>query len=246
MPYNGYPRQLFMKTIISYLRNSYWKRWIRKHKCKVAGGLLSLHKRSTVTIEEGVTLGHVVIESKKLEIGAHTYIRSDCVLSAVSSIGRFCSIGSSCFIGQQKSSHPLDWLSSHPFQYTDTALVYDPEVADITIGHDVWIGHSAMILEGVTIGTGAVIATRALVAHDVPPYAIVAGTPAKVVKYRHTPELIEALIDSKWWDVDVEVLKTLPLNDPQATLSLLATLQKETRADYQQIEITRKGCSISS
>ncbi len=203
-----------------------------------------MYKRSTLTLEEGVSLGYVVIESKKLGIGAHTYIRSDCVLSAVSSIGRFCSIGSGCFIGQQKSSHPSDWLSSHPFQYTDTGLTFDPEVADVTIGLDVWIGHSAMILEGVTVGTGAIIATRALVAHDVPPYAIVAGIPAKVVKYRHAPELIEELISSQWWDRDVELLKTLPLNDPQTTLALLAVRPEESPANYQQIQITRKKCSV--
>ena len=74
-----------MKKIIDTLRNHYWKKWIRRHKCKVAGGVLSLYKRSTLTIEEGVSLGYVVIESKKLDIGAHTYIRSDCVLSAVDS-----------------------------------------------------------------------------------------------------------------------------------------------------------------
>lgn len=233
-----------MNKIIENLRNHYWKKWIRKHKCKMAGGVLSLFKRSTLTLEEGVSLGHVIIESKKLEIGAHTYIRSDCVLSAVSSIGRFCSIGSGCFIGQQKSSHPSDWLSSHPFQYTDTDLTYDPVVADVTIGHDVWIGHSAMILEGVTVGTGAIIATRALVAHDVPPYAIVVGIPAKVVKYRHAPELIEKLISSQWWNHDVELLKTLPLNDPSTTLALLADRPEEGRANYQQIQITRKTCSV--
>ncbi|VVO84074.1 CatB-related O-acetyltransferase [Pseudomonas fluorescens] len=233
-----------MKKIFDTVRNHFWKKWIRRHKCKVAGGVLSLFKRSTLTLEEGVSLGYVVIESKKLGIGAHTYIRSDCVLSAVASIGRFCSIGSGCFIGQQKSSHPSDWLSSHPFQYTDTDLTYDPEVADVTIGHDVWIGHSAMILEGVTVGTGAIIATRALVAHDVPPYAIVAGIPAKVVKYRHAPELIEKLISSQWWDHDVELLKTLPLNDPHTTLALLADRPEEGRARYKQIQITRKKCSV--
>ena len=233
-----------MKKIIDTLRNHYWKKWIRRHKCKVAGGVLSLYKRSTLTLEEEVTLGHVVVESKKLDIGAHTYIRSDCVLSNVSSIGRFCSIGSGCFIGQQKSSHPSDWLSSHPFQYTDTALTFDPEVADVTIGHDVWIGHSAMILEGVKIGTGAIIATRALVAHDVPPYAIVAGIPAKVIKYRHAPDLIEELISSQWWNRDVELLKTLPLNDPQATLALLAEMPDARRADYKKIQITRQKCSV--
>jgi acetyltransferase-like isoleucine patch superfamily enzyme len=233
-----------MKKIISAALNSYWKKWIRKHQCKLAGGVASLHKRLTLTLEEGVSIGHVEIESRNLEIGAHTYIRSECVLSAVSSIGRFCSIGSGCFIGQQKSSHPTDWLSSHPFQYTDTALTYDPEVAAVTIGHDVWVGHSAMILEGVVVGTGAVIATRAVVAHDVPPYAIVAGIPAKVVKYRHSPELIAELLASRWWECDFDVLKTLALNDPQATLAQLAALDQQSRANYRRIRITSKKCSV--
>lgn len=233
-----------MKAMMNALLNSYWKKWIRKHRCKVAGGVMSLHKRSALTLEEGVSIGHVVVESKKLAIGAHTYIRSECVLSAVSSIGRYCSIGTGCFIGQQKSSHPTDWLSSHPFQYTDTALTYDPEVADVTIGHDVWVGHSAMILEGVTVGTGAIIATRAVVAHDVPPYAIVAGIPAKVVKYRHPPELIDALLASRWWECDIEVLKKLPVNDPWATLDLLAGQHEGGQANYRRIQITRKKCSV--
>lgn len=233
-----------MKNIINTLRNHYWKKWIRKHKCKVAGGIAALHKRSTLTLEEGAQLGHVIVESKKLEIGAHTYIRSDCVLSAVSSIGRFCSIGTGCFIGQQKSSHPSDWLSSHPFQYTNTGLSFDPEVADITIGYDVWIGHSAMILEGVKVGTDAIIATRAVVAHDVPPYAVVAGVPAKVVKYRHPPEVIEELINSKWWELDLAALQALPLNDPQSALPLLAAMNKEQPTNYKQIQITRKNCRV--
>ena len=101
-----------------------------------------------------------------------------------------------------------------------------------------------MILEGVKVGTGAIIATRALVTQDVPPYAIVAGIPAKVINYRHAPELIEELISSQWWDCDVELLKALPLNDPQATLALLAETPEESRANYKQIQITRKKCSV--
>lgn len=232
-----------MKKLINSVRDHFWKKWIRQHDCKVAGGISSLHKRSKLTLEEHVSIGYVVIESKHLTIGAHTYIRSDCVLSAVSSIGRFCSISTRCFIGQQKSSHPTDWLSSHPFQYTDTALTFDPVVADVTIGHDVWIGHSAMILEGVQIGTGAIIATRALVTQDVPPYAIVAGTPAKIIKYRHDPQTIERLLKSQWWNLDVKLLQTLPLNDPAAALDLLEGMQLK-QADYPRIEVTRKTTAI--
>lgn len=233
-----------MKIIINYIRNRYWKNWIRKHKCKVSGGLHSLHKRSTLRLEEGVSLGNMIIEPKNLKIGAHTYIRSDCVLTAVSSIGRFCSIGTGCVIGQEKGGHPSTWLSSHPFQYTNTGLTYDPEISDVTIGHDVWIGHSAMIMEGVTVGTGAIIATRSVVAHDVPPYAVVAGLPAKVVKYRHTPEMISQLLNSKWWDCEIDSLRDLPLNDPNAALPMLKELRKEKPARYQEIQVTRRGCCV--
>ncbi|MNN60284.1 Chloramphenicol acetyltransferase [compost metagenome] len=103
-----------------------------------------------------------------------------------------------------------------------------------------------MILEGVTVGTGAIIATRAVVAHDVPPYAIVAGVPAKVVKYRHAPHVIEELISSKWWDREVGDLQALPLNDPLSALAKLAAMKKESAADYKQIQITRKKCRVLS
>ncbi|TPG76427.1 antibiotic acetyltransferase [Pseudomonas arsenicoxydans] len=181
----------------------------------------------------------MLIESKKLEIGAHTYIRSGCVLSDVSSIGRFCSIGKGCIIGQGKRGHPTDWLSSHPFQYTNTGLSFTPEAANVTIGNDVWIGHDAMILEGVSIGTGAIIATRALVTRDVPPYAIVAGAPANIVRFRHAADIIVMLVNSKWWNCDIKLLKNLPLNDPKNALSMLGDSHKENPARYKKIELTR-------
>ncbi len=135
-----------------------------------------------------MTLGHVVCGVKKLEIGAHTYIRSDCVLSAVSSIGRFCSIGSSCFVGQQRARIRWTGWIHIPFNIPTLRWFTTRRLRTSRLGMTSGSKPpSAMILEGVNIGTGAVIATRALVAHDVPPYAIVAGTPAKVVKYRHTP-----------------------------------------------------------
>ncbi|WP_318011775.1 CatB-related O-acetyltransferase [Pseudomonas sp. REP124] len=235
-----------MKKLLSFYRNRYWKRWLREHTCKFAGGVSSLGKNTTLIIEEGVSLGHVIIDARHLTIGAHTYIRSDSKLSTVSSIGRFCSIGNNCYIGQEKNTHPSDWVSSHPFQYTDTALTYDPVIADVTIGDDVWIGHSAMIMEGVKVGTGAIVATRALVAHDVPPYAIVAGVPAKVVKYRHSPEVISRLLESKWWERDIEFLKGLRLDDPEVALPQLMSLGDENRASYQRLELTRKGCRVLS
>lgn len=233
-----------MKKIMNFLRDHFWKRWLRQHQCKIGGGVSSLGARTTLVLEENVSLGHVAIDAKKLSIGAHTYIRSDCVLSAVSSIGRFCSIGSNCYIGQDKNTHPSDWLSSHPFQFTNTPLSFDPEIVDVTIGDDVWIGHSAMIMEGVTVGTGAIIATRSLVLHDVPPYAIVAGAPAKVIKYRHPPELAAKLLNSKWWECDVDFLLTLRLDDPDNALPQLLAAHDDNLASYKRLEVSRKGCRV--
>ncbi|MDZ5433318.1 CatB-related O-acetyltransferase [Pseudomonas fluorescens] len=233
-----------MKKIIKLLRNHFWKKWLRQHKCKMAGGVSSLGAKTTLILEEHVALGNVVINAKQLSIGAHTYIRSDCVLSAVSSIGRFCSIGSNCYIGQDKNTHPSDWVSSHPFQFTKTSLTFEPEIVDVTIGDDVWIGHDAMIMEGVTVGTGAIIATRAVVLHDVPPYAIVAGFPAKVIKYRHPPELASQLLSSKWWECNVDFLLTQRLDEPEAALPQLMDARADNLANYKQLEVSRKGCRV--
>ncbi|WP_162634920.1 CatB-related O-acetyltransferase [Pseudomonas putida] len=231
-----------MKKLKALYRNRYWKRWLREHNCKLAGGVSSLAAKTTLIVEEGVSLGHLIFDARQLSIGAHTYIRSDTKLSTVSSIGRFCSIGNHCYIGQEKNTHPSDWLSTHPFQYTGTALSYEPVISNVTIGHDVWIGHGAMIMEGVTVGTGAIVATRAVVAHDVPPYAIVAGVPAKVVKYRHPPQVIEMLLESKWWECDIGFLQGLRLDDPEAALPEIISKRQDHLASYHQLEITRKGC----
>ncbi|HEY0289464.1 MAG TPA: CatB-related O-acetyltransferase [Pseudomonas sp.] len=229
---------------MSYLKNLYWKRWIRKHGVKLAGGLPSLSKQTELTVEEHAELGHVEIRSKQLEIGAHTYIRSGSHLSLVSSIGRFCSIASDVIIGQEKFTHPTDWVSTHPFQYTDSPLTYTARTDQAVIGHDVWIGHSAMIMEGVTVGTGAVIATRAVVTKDVPSYAIVVGFPARVVRYRHSAQVIEKLLASRWWEAQASLLKTLPLDEPEAFLQHLPVVGIRTKASYRTLRMARNGCGL--
>lgn len=103
-----------------------------------------------------------------------------------------------------------------------------------------------MVLKGVTVGTGAVIATCAVVVKDVPPYAIVAGVPAKVVRFRHAPEVIERLLASRRWEVEIDELKTLPLNDPAVCLEQLEQVRGIAGARYRKLYVTRRGCHLTA
>ncbi|MBY4871213.1 CatB-related O-acetyltransferase [Burkholderia anthina] len=134
-------------------------------------------------------------------------------------IGRYGSFARDVTIGP--GAHPIDWLSSHPFQYrsdfrfrvgdsfpgadrykADQMTRQDKQStrpAPVTIGNDVWLGNGAFILPGVTIGDGAVVAGRAVVTKNVPPYAIVGGNPARIIRLRFSESLIEKLLAFKWW-----------------------------------------------
>ncbi len=79
-----------------------------------------------------------------------------------------------------------------------------PKKGDTIVGNDVWIGREAKILPGVKIGDGAIVAAYAVVAKDVPPYAVVAGNPARVVKMRFPEEVVELLLKLRWWDWSIE------------------------------------------
>jgi phosphonate metabolism protein (transferase hexapeptide repeat family) len=144
-----------------------------------------------------------------VELGDYSYCDRNCDL-ANTTVGRFANIASSVRIGA--TDHPLDRASLHHFMYR--AAKYWDDAADdedwfaarrarrTTIGHDTWIGHGAQIKPDVVVGDGAVIASGAIVTKDVPPYAIVAGVPAKVVRFRQPPEIVERLQRLAWWDWD--------------------------------------------
>ena len=94
---------------------------------------------------------------------------------------------------------------------------------DIVIGNDVWIGYEAILLAGITIGDGAVIGTRALVTKDVPPYTIVGGTPARVLRKRFSEDTISALLRLKWWDWPIEhIQRYIPEIQPGQVHPLLS------------------------
>lgn len=178
-----------------------------------SGNSVSLPKDST--IEAPSSLKWTQYEHS-LSLGAFSYQVSGYCCGA--EIGRYCSFGENVQIGRQ--NHPMDWISTSPVFYLNNQ-VFDlgggfngadeyrthkhkhergaTRLRKTTIGHDVWIGHGAFIVAGVTIGTGAVVAGQAVVANDVPPYAVVAGNPARIVKYRVPPSMISPIMNCRWW-----------------------------------------------
>lgn len=226
------------------LFDKHWKKWIRKHNCKLANGTAALHKNSTLILEEQVRIGHMEIRASNLTIGAHSIIRSTGKLDFIDEIGRFCLISSDPQIGHEKYTHPTQWVSMHPFQYTDGApLTYNPPTSTARIGNDVWMGTNVTLLEGVQVGTGAIVASKSVVTKDVPPYAIVAGNPAKIVKYRFPEDICQGLLASEWWNYPIEILRTLPMNQPVEFLKEITTIPAQ-QAHYKKIKVTRKGCEV--
>lgn len=144
-------------------------------------------------------------------------------------IGPFCSIGANTNIGL--TLHTLDTISSSPiFQLKRNATGvswtdqdYAPNTLDTprtTLEADVWVGSNAIIMSGIILHTGCVVGAGAVVTRDVPPYAIVAGVPARVIRYRFSPEIIERLMGIKWWDLpDEEITRIKDIfHKPNPTL----------------------------
>lgn len=129
------------------------------------------------------------------------------------SIGAFCSISWNVSIGG--ANHDYSRVTTHSFLYSrDFGLLpeenfegYNRFEKPCIIGNDVWIGANACICRGVTVCTGAVIAAGAVVTHDVPPYTIVAGVPAKPIKKRFDEESIQLLLESRWWELPESIIK---------------------------------------
>lgn len=123
-------------------------------------------------------------------------------------IGKFCSIACGAKFLFNSANHNLNSLSTYPFPlfFEEWNLKRENVTeswnnkGNIVIGNDVWIGYEAVIMAGVTIGDGAIIGTRAVVTKDVPPYTIVGGVPAKIIRKRFSDEVISKLLEIKWWD----------------------------------------------
>lgn len=125
-------------------------------------------------------------------------------------IGKFCSIGKNVnvYLG---GNHRMDWVTMYPFpakfDWAENYNNYQTSKGNVVIGNDVWIGSNATILSGIKIGDGAVVGAESVVTKDVPPYAVVAGNPARIVKYRFTQPEIEQFLEIKWWDWPLEKIE---------------------------------------
>jgi acetyltransferase-like isoleucine patch superfamily enzyme len=148
-----------------------------------------------------------------------------------SDIGPFCSIGPDVSIGLINhptmfvSTSPVFYDASQPLPYffTDQTL-FDGSGADVTfIGADVWIGHGAKVIAGVSVGVGAIIAAGAVVANNVEPYSVVGGVPARHIRFRFETNVIEGLLNSKWWEFSEKKLKFLApyFMEPKTLISKL-------------------------
>ena len=121
-------------------------------------------------------------------------------------IGRFCAIARGVRFVMNGANHAMDGLSTYPFwifgggwESAAPAPGSLPYKGDTVVGNDVWLGYEALVMPGVTIGDGAIVASRSVVTADVPPYAIVGGNPARVLRTRFSPEVIERLRRVAWW-----------------------------------------------
>lgn len=170
-----------------------------------------------------------------VRMGRHSYCGINCNIRNCD-IGRFCSIGANVVIGLGR--HPTDYASTYPGFYSkndhSVNYFYDNKFEEhepTIIGNDVWVGYNVTVSGGVKIGDGSIIGSCAVVTKDVPPYSIVGGVPARIIRYRYDMEVIEKMRRLKWWSWDEKYIKEMAVyfNDPSVLYQMHETVNGEKK-----------------
>lgn len=191
---------------------------------------------SSAIIDQPVTIGKNAEVHSNCMVGRYTLINNNSILYSGVEIGRYCSVARFCELGA--AEHPSNFLSSASFQYSTDLFKGHPDFAfkrksvfqgnhHTKIGHDVWIGAKAVIKTGVTIGHGAIVAGLSFVNKDVPPYAIVGGIPAKLIRYRFDEPIIEQLLTLKWWELSPIQMANVNFDDINLAISQIKQIKQE-------------------
>ena len=140
-------------------------------------------------------------------------------------IGKFVQIARGSYFITSSANHPMNGFTTYPFRIfkPETFGYKDLPVRDTVVGHDVWIGQNAAIMPGVKIGAGAIVAAAAVVTRDVPPYAVVGGNPASIIRMRYPDDVIAELLEIAWWDWPLEKIEA---NLPALSSGDLAALRR--------------------
>lgn len=194
--------------------------------------------RSSAEMRAGRRLESQSFSSSSLEnvrdLGAFSIIRAGASIGGLK-VGRFSAIGANFVCSPPE--HPMDnlgissvFLKEYDWAKGGGQGFYSiPRSGNrlrnglVTIGSDVWVGRDVYVRGGVTIGDGAVVAARAVVTRDVPPYAVVAGFPARVIKYRFPDQMIAALLRYKWWELDPIWMNGVDIRSVEVSVEFLAS-----------------------
>jgi virginiamycin A acetyltransferase len=165
-------------------------------------------------------------------MGAFSYQMSG---AALLSAGRYCSIAHN--VDTLGARHPIEHVTTSSFTYGAARPSFEWARSELLGGrpdmvqpavptgpvpdleHDVWVGQAALLQRGITLRTGCVVAAGAIVTKDVPPYAVVAGSPARVIRLRFPEQIVERLLASRWWEFHPRILFDLDIRDPERFLA---------------------------
>lgn len=179
------------------------------------------------------------------EIGAFTYFNGRTFSKNVKSVGRYCSIAPDITLGHY--AHPTNTISHHNVFFGIGKWMEDfhsykndtfnkkhikKKSGEIIIGNDVWIGAHVFVMNGIEIGDGAIIGGGSIVTHDVPPFAVVGGNPASIIRYRFSQEIIKTLLELKWWNYGPEILNNTNLIDINECINVIKQRIKEGIKPY--------------